>query len=114
MQNFFYIIKQETIGESASFQLSLNPQCEVYDGHFPGHAIAPGACNIEMIRQCASIAMQKDVRLSKIVKCKFLALIEPTQQHPLTLELKWNNHSLMATLFTEKNPMIQLKANIQV
>ena len=37
----------------AVYTVSLNPDCEVYRGHFPGSPVSPGVCNIQMIRECA-------------------------------------------------------------
>lgn len=113
MHNYYHIISQQIEEQSATFIVTLEPSCPVYDGHFPGNPIAPGACNIEMVRQCASIAMGKDIRITAIRLCKFMMLIRPSISEQLTIQMNWIAERMSATIIVEDKLAVQLKLTIQ-
>ena len=103
----YYTILTQTIAENtAEFSVELRADCPVYAGHFPGNPIAPGACSIEMVRECASIAMQRELRFAGIKQCKFLRLMKPGSTAQISL--KWENDRLKATIINEGEPAVQL------
>ncbi len=106
----YYVIKSQKIYESAAdFLVELDGTCPVYIGHFPGNPIAPGACNIEMIRQCACIAMGKEIRIAEIKVCKFLMLLQPQNHKELTIQLTWSGSKCMASILANDRIAAQLK-----
>lgn len=64
-------------GEETIFKVSLNPDCHVYQGHFPGESVAPGVVTIEMIKECAEQVAGKRLNISSITGCRFLKLVTP-------------------------------------
>lgn len=113
MHSYYTIINQQVNEQDAVFTVSLNPDCPVYEGHFPGNPIAPGACNIEMVRQCASLAIGQEIRLTAIRVCKFTMLLRPGEPEQLCIQLHWTADQLSATILAEGNPAVQLKMNMQ-
>lgn len=81
----------------AVYTVSLNPDCEVYRGHFPGSPVSPGVCNIQMIRECAQkeclclpeaatdrpglVGGAVRLYIDEIRQCRFTSLITPLT-HP--------------------------------
>lgn len=63
--------------ESATFRLLILPECEVYEGHFPGKPVCPGVCNIETIKECAMMLSGKRLRIRSIKQCRLLAVATP-------------------------------------
>lgn len=112
MHNYYNIIRQELAESTATFVVELRADCPVYEGHFPGNPIAPGACNIEMVRQCASLALGHEVRIAAIRMCKFMMLIRPGEPQYLTIEISWHDGKMDATIVAEGKPAVQLKMNI--
>ena len=110
MHNYYQIVSQSVASCTASFEVVLFADCDVYRGHFPRHHIAPGACNLEMIRQCASLAMGHEIHFSILKQCKFLALVEPEINPELHLDMKWDSDSLQAALSCDGNIVMRLKA----
>ena len=98
MTNYYSIQSQQIGVAEAHFTLLLNPACEVYKGHFPTHPIAPGACSLEMIRQCACLALGEDVRFVHIKQCKYLMPLEPSIHCDLNLTLTWDETALSAVM----------------
>lgn len=78
----FFTVDNTTQGAEGdwTFQVSLNSDCEVYKGHFPGQPIAPGVCLLTMISECAKVQMQqneKKLRLGNIKRCKLMHPVIP-------------------------------------
>jgi 3-hydroxyacyl-[acyl-carrier-protein] dehydratase len=80
--DYYYTIKdQRLVGDITMFDVILLPDCSVYRGHFPDMPVAPGVCNVQMIKECVERIAGKRLLLEYISQCKFAALITP-QQHP--------------------------------
>ena len=65
----------------------MNPYHEIYNGHFPGMPICPGVCNIQTIRECAELELDRRLTINSISQCRFSALIVPTENAQLRLNL---------------------------
>lgn len=88
----YFSIKEEKKNESGSeFLITLNPDHQVYQGHFPGDPICPGVCSIQMIRECAEISLEKSLTISAISQCRFSELLTPAKNKELLLRLTLND-----------------------
>lgn len=87
-EDFFSIQKQEITENQAYFLLNMLPTSQVYKGHFPEKAIAPGVCNIEMIKSCAEIVLGQPLLLDYIAQCRLTALVTPGDYPQLQLNLQ--------------------------
>ena len=65
---------------SALFEISINRDCEIFRGHFPGQPVLPGVCSIEIVRESLSIMMGRDVHVCRISQCKFTGMVNPMQE----------------------------------
>ena len=63
------------------FNISLNADCPVYKGHFPGEPVSPGVCNIQMIKECAEQVAGKSLLLNNLQQCRLTTLVTPLA-HP--------------------------------
>lgn len=98
------------------FQISLRPDCVVYEGHFPGEPVSPGVCNIQMIKECAEQVSGKPLLLNNLQQCKLTTLVTPVQ-HPqvevmIRLEEKGDAYKLKATLGKGEDIYLDLKAEL--
>ena len=79
LENRFYkILSEERQEASATYKVAILPDCNVYDGHFPGNPVCPGVCNIETIKECAMRLTGKDLRIRNIKQCRLTAIATPT------------------------------------
>ena len=121
--NFFSIKNQECVEGIYHFQLQLLPDCPVYQGHFPGTPIAPGVCNIEMIKACAEEVLDQELFMGNLSLCRMTALLTP-QENPeveLTLQITPADDAaditassawkIQAQLFTQEQSFIELKGD---
>jgi len=87
--DYFYSIKnQQTTERITLFDVILLPECSIYKGHFPGMPVAPGVCNIQMIKECVERITGKQLLLAYISQCKFTALITPQQHQELQIRIE--------------------------
>ena len=79
----------------AVFQIALNPQCQVYEGHFPGEPVSPGVCNIQMIKECAEQVAGKSLFLSNLQQCRLTTLVTPLAHPQVQVTIQMTRMSKM-------------------
>jgi 3-hydroxyacyl-[acyl-carrier-protein] dehydratase len=67
--------------------LALNDRHRIFEGHFPGQPVVPGACLLQMVREITEMILGKELRLRRADHCKFIALIEPSEDNELEMVL---------------------------
>ncbi len=87
VKDYYTITRQYKEGESYVFEVDLNEKCAVYQGHFPEEPIAPGVCNIQLIKECAEIAIQQKLQLQVLQRCRFLKLIIPQENKSFMIKI---------------------------
>lgn len=89
--------------EGISAQIRLNPQHEIFKGHFPGKPIMPGVCMIQIIKELTEKSLGKDLFLSVASNVKFMAIINPETDPVLLIDI---NLSEIDGLFKVKSTTI--------
>lgn len=118
LDNKFYKILSEERGEglSAKYHLSILPECNVYDGHFPGDPVCPGVCNIETIKECAMTLSGENLRYSAIKQCRLTALATPTVCPEVDVQLSLTpagqGYTVQATISDDKQTYMILKGQL--
>jgi 3-hydroxyacyl-[acyl-carrier-protein] dehydratase len=101
--------------EEGLFEVRLNPDHAIFDGHFPSNPVLPGICTLAIVRECARQMTGQPLSYTSIKESKFLAAITP--QTPLSVRLKLseegNSDSLTATVCHGDIIMLKLKASLQ-
>ena len=98
------------------FDISLNADCPVYEGHFPGEPVSPGVCNIQMVKECAEQVAGKSLFLNNLQQCRLTTLVAPLA-HPqvevkILLEEKGEAYKLKATIGKNEDVYLDLKAEL--
>jgi len=94
--NFFTIISTEerpteaATSGSKSFlvRIRINPDHEIFRGHFPGNPVVPGVCQVQMIRETLELITGYQGLLLDADNIKFLSMIVPDEKAVLELDLK--------------------------
>ena len=63
----------------------------IFHGHFPGHPVLPGVCQVEMVRELAEEILACPLLLSQASQIKYLSLINPIDSPLLGLNLKFSD-----------------------
>lgn len=70
-----------------TFDVTINPDHVIFEGHFPERAILPGVTMVEIFRRATELASGKKLRMRSSKSLKFLKMIEPAQTTQLNLSL---------------------------
>ena len=113
----YYTIEGTSQQEGAYiFHIRLNPECNVYQGHFPGEPVSPGVCNIQMIKELAEQVAGRSLFMGNLQLCRLTTLVTP-QAHPtmvasIVMEEKEGTYKLRATLGKEGETYLELKSEL--
>lgn len=87
MNDFYNIEYIQREPNSISCKVVFNTQHDIFKGHFPGQAVVPGVCMMEMVKELLEQAIDKALWLRNAGQVKFLQLITPDVQ-PL-ISVSW-------------------------
>jgi len=112
--NYFTLLnKQQKDDGSILFTVKLNPDCEVYKGHFPGNPVSPGVCNLQMLKECIEAHTEKSLTISDIKQCRYTSIITPLNQSVLffnaTIADAENGFLVQGTVYDEQSTYIEIK-----
>jgi 3-hydroxyacyl-[acyl-carrier-protein] dehydratase len=98
LDDFYTIIQQSEITDADNkadfplrkfnFTIKLNPRHPVYTGHFPGNPVTPGVCQVQIIKELTSAAVNMGLVIHRSDNIKFLSMILPSDNHFLTINLE--------------------------
>ena len=118
---FFTVLHVEKISNNEAVYLcEINPQCDVYRGHFPGKPVSPGVCNIEMIRECAEMLAEKDLFISTIKQCRLTAVASPTVCPKVDVKVNiaasedGSSYDIVSTIADAERSYMELKGTLKV
>lgn len=75
---------------AAKAVLTLNSKHGIFEGHFPGQPVLPGACQLQIVKEILQTILNAEIQLIKAHQIKFLSLIDPNKIGVLQMELKYN------------------------
>ncbi len=115
--NYYKVYPMHVDGDtSVSYRIALLPECDIYRGHFPGRPVCPGACSIEIIKECVMAWTKKCLSVSFIKQCRFVAILTPGQGKELDLKLDivptGDGYAVNARLADEEQTYVEFKGNM--
>lgn len=115
LKNDFFTIAGKENGEGlVTYHVVLNPDHNIFKGHFPGNPISPGVCNIGMIKACAEEEVGCGLFIGNLKQCKFSHLITPNENKELDIVLKLETTEqivkIAATIVKGDTKFMDLKA----
>ena len=69
--------------------IEVNAGHEIFNGHFPGQPVLPGASMVQLVKDVLETALKTPVRLQIANNLKFLSLINPQENKHLQLTLNY-------------------------
>lgn len=119
LENKFYkIINSSNNADNHVFEVELLQDCDVYVGHFPGEAIAPGVCNIQMIKECAEKVVGHKLLMHNLQQVRLTTLVKPDVHTRCEVnlqlqELTDSQYKLRATIGRGDDVYLDLKAELR-
>ena len=87
--DLFTILSEEKTDHMADIAIRINSGHPIFSGHFPGDAITPGVCIVQMAVDLFSHLMREEYRLLRAKNVKFLRLIRPDEHETVRYHLSW-------------------------
>jgi len=70
-------------------RLDINKASDIFNGHFPGHPVVPGACMLQIVKEVLEKALNTPLLLKKADHLKFMAMIDPGNTQAVDLEVSY-------------------------
>ncbi len=87
IEDLYTVLSFKQNEQTVNASVKLNPNHEVFKGHFPGNPVMPGVCMIQMIKELTERATGKTLFLTVASNIKFMAIINPEKNDVLQLAI---------------------------
>jgi 3-hydroxyacyl-[acyl-carrier-protein] dehydratase len=88
MKNIYSILEVHPSADSEwRGSIGFDPGHSVFNGHFPGQPVVPGACLLDMVTDIAAMQLHSSLFLVDAPVIKFLQQVLP--EHTLTVHISW-------------------------
>ena len=115
LKDYYSIISQSADEATGAqlFRIRLNPEHEIYQGHFPEKAVSPGVCNLQIMKECAERIVSKELTIKTMAQCKMPAMITPDGTPELTVSVVVSEteggYQMTASIINESTTYITFK-----
>lgn len=112
--NFYKITSKSEKEGAIDVILEVDKHHSIFEGHFPGQPVLPGAVMLQMIKEVLESSLHYSIRLKKADQIKFLGLIDPQIDSVLKLSLSYNIDdsgllNVIASLVFQNNTSLKFK-----
>ena len=88
--NLYFIKKIATTSSSIDAHVELSVQHAIFEGHFPGHPVLPGACMLQMVKELLETFLEKPLQLMKADDIRFSAMVDPNVNKELIFSIQYH------------------------
>ena len=75
-------------GSQRVFRAVIDPQSEIFKGHFPGAPVLPGVCTLSIVKDCLEKVVSQKSTICEISQCKFTGMVDPLQEQIMNIEIE--------------------------
>jgi len=87
----FYSVKEFNFTDNQlKAIIELNPEHDVFKGHFPNNPVTPGVCMLQILKELTEQATNTNLFIKECSNVKFMALINPEVNAVLTITIDIN------------------------
>jgi 3-hydroxyacyl-[acyl-carrier-protein] dehydratase len=90
LNDFFFVDDWQPGDGLARAILRINWGHPIFEGHFPGRPVVPGACLLQIVKELVSMALGNEIRLIRAGQIKFISMIGPDEDETVWMNLTWN------------------------
>ena len=120
-ENYYYKVysMHTNWADTMSFHIGFLPECDIFRGHFPGHPVCPGACNIQLIKDVAQRLTECKLLISAIRQCRFTALATPDTCPEVDVRVNItarteNGYAITARISDERQTYVEFKGDMTI
>jgi len=88
IRELYELLKVELDENRILAEIELNPNHDIYRGHFPGQPILPGVLQLQIVKEILASALEKNIHLKSASNIKFLSMVDPRAVNSLQLEIE--------------------------
>ena len=113
--NFYALTTINIQASTANITMQLNEKHAIYDGHFPGQPIVPGACLMQMVKEIIELIMDSKLQMLRADELKFLMPVNPVNDNILQGSINYviddkNQINIVANFSQNSNICFKCKA----
>ena len=116
IKEFYKIANLSSDDSGIIATIKLNPDHEVYKGHFPTKPVVPGVIQLQIIKEILEEVLEAKLFMGKVTQVKYLIPITPTENPELTFTItnkKTDSNNLKSTVSIGFSDDIFTKAKIE-
>ena len=101
IKDFYKIINFTSEDSGITATIKLNPNHEVYKGHFPEQPVVPGVIQLQIAKEILEKVLERKLFMGNVIQVKYLIPITPTQHPVLTFSFtnkKADNSTFKSTV----------------
>jgi len=87
IKNFYKIAELNSNDLEIMATVELNPDHEVYKGHFPTQAVVPGVIQLQIIKEIIETHLGKKLFMGSLAQVKYLIPITPVEVPVLNISI---------------------------
>ncbi len=116
----FYTVNgiEENGVQKYNASITLNPEHEIFKGHFPGNPVTPGVCMMQIVKEISEQLTAKKLLVASANNLKFMAIINPEQTPELSLDLEISetedNIKVKNTTFFGETIALKMSVNYKI
>lgn len=89
--NDLYRVIETHVGEgTCECDIELNPDCDIYRGHFPDNPITPGVVMMGIAREIMEETLGSKLRLSEVPSVKYTSVLSPLEYPVVRYNISYN------------------------
>jgi 3-hydroxyacyl-[acyl-carrier-protein] dehydratase len=81
-------VREDRVSNKVTLQIEINPNHEIFKGHFPKNPVLPGACTVQIIKELLSYQFKRNMMLKKAGTIKYLSFINPEMNRLISIDLQ--------------------------
>lgn len=117
--NTLYVIQSDAHENGITGHIRINIHHDVFSGHFPGRAVVPGVCMLDMLERALTSHLGVPFQLRHITMMKFISMWLPKENDAANLNVSYqvNGDDLrikMCTIFAEGKTFFKFKGQFNV
>lgn len=112
ISDHYTILSQEGTAADGLVRVQLNPECPVYQGHFPEMPVSPGVCNIQMVLECANLLAGRALHITYLQQSRMTRLITPDGQ-TLDVHVALADGKLLGSVGVADETFLTIKAEVE-
>ena len=111
IKDFYTIEDFVTLENQVQAKIRLNPDHEVYKGHFPDQPVVPGVIQLQIIKELMEKTLNQKLMLAQMSFAKYLQAIIPgkTPIFDLVIDFKVKENTLSFMEIVKNNKVVYSK-----